>query len=154
MKWLAKKRKDNLAVDLLADRIANFILKTQSGFARNMNSATKQLSTTSTKWSLLIFLIAGTAFSIDVAVSSASKNQNTVTIKHLQPNVVIRADGSQSEIISKNEYEQLQKFDHFIDSLHRVKSPVYDSILKYRHGLLDSVKLLETLYRNQFSNQK
>lgn len=154
MKWLTKKRRESVAVDQLATRVANFILKIQSGFARNMSNTTKRLSTTSIKWSVLIFLLTGTTFSIYVALSSVSKKQNAITINHLRPSALINSNEPSTEIISKNEYEQLQKFDHFIDSLHNVKSPVYDRMLKFRHGLLDSVKFLESFYKNQFLNQK
>jgi hypothetical protein len=153
MKWFGKKGKRIEVSDRFAAKIANFILKLQENFASRMSKATKELSTTSLKWLILIFILAGTTISIYIAASAVSKKQNPIAIKHLHL-TVLQKQLDTGQIITKAEYGQLKKLERFVDSLHKIKSPAYDSILEFRPGLLDSVKLLHSFYQNQFSNQK
>jgi hypothetical protein len=153
MKWFGKKGKGMEVSDRFAVKIANLILKLQEIFACRMSKTTKELSTTSLKWMILIFMLSGTSFSIYIAASAFSKKQNPIAINHLHL-TVLQKQLDAGQIITKAEYRQLKKLERFMDSLHKIKSPAYDSILKFRPGLLDSVKLLHSFYQNQFSNQK
>jgi hypothetical protein len=55
----------------------------------------------------------------------------------------------------KNEFEKIEKFRAYIDSLATTNSgkSKYDSLLRSRLGLLDSLAIIENLYNSQSSNK-
>lgn len=56
-----------------------------------------------------------------------------------------------TSIVAKEEYEKIQRFRQYMDSLERSPSgkKLYNSILINRPGLLDSIILIENIYQSQ-----
>ncbi|MBS1655370.1 MAG: hypothetical protein JSU05_11030 [Bacteroidetes bacterium] len=161
-----KKREDgreNIEVkDKIASKISQLILKMQSRFANVMNKITKDMSASSMKWSLILFIVAGSALSIYCIVSAFLKRdkKQAVTIDRIHVPQYYDKNGDdllpQDFLISKKEYEELLAFQSYMDSLHQSKSGqrIYDSIMLCRPGLSDSINQLEKLYQQQLQNKK
>jgi len=52
-------------------------------------------------------------------------------------------------VVSPGLYRRLQEFKRFMDSLRQKADPAYDSIMRERPGLMDSVLWLEKIYSEQ-----
>ena len=82
----------------------------------------------------------------NITITSITKPTNAVPFeeKSIQLNVAN----------SKTEFEKIVRFRRYIDSLglSPTGKKLYDSILHYRPGLLDSITIVEQYYHSQFKN--
>lgn len=169
MRLFRKRDKKEIQVqpgkDRLAGSIAGWILKVQNGFAKFMNKRTEKISISGMKVMLIIFLLSGSGLSIYVIAKTVLKKGGPKIIKIYRistPQNVYKNSTpgfDRSLLISKDEYEEIQSFHSYMDSLHQSKSgkPIYDSILLNRPGMMDSIIMIEELYRTTHkknSNEK
>ena len=154
---LFKKRKgedkEHLLKDRLANRIAGFLLSAQSRFAVFMGLKTSSMST-KTKWlSLTVFCVAFGGLSIYAFVEVFEDNRKA--IKPSQVSVPKHYDGAGPKIkehpVSEKDIKRINRFKKYMDSLHLSLGGkrVYDSILKTRPGLMDSIHAIEKIYYSQ-----
>ena len=139
--------------DKVAKGVAGFFLSVQSRFAAFMSSKTNTLSIKAKWFWLGIYCVVFGGFSVYAFMGTFGENK-----KALEPSPVSFPkyyDQTAIEIkepyVSKKDIERISRFRQFIDSLRR--SPegkiVYDSILKTRPGLMDSVRAIEQIYYSQ-----
>jgi hypothetical protein len=62
---------------------------------------------------------------------------------------------NQKPSLSKEEFEKIQKFRSYLDSLIQSKpgKRIHDSIIAHRPGLIDSLSIVENLYQSQLLNR-
>jgi len=126
-------------------------------FAAMLTKKTQNWSVRKWKLFLIIFCVVSAGISgytiIDSLSGSKTAHDYTV-LPFLVPKYSTKPDGLQKlpgYIISEREYDRLRQFDHYMDSIGNTQSgkPTYDSIVKYRSGLLDSIRLIEQIYLSQ-----
>ena len=139
--------------DKVARGIADFFLSVQSGFADFMSSKTNRLSIKAKWFWLAVYCVAFSGFSIYVFIGTSGGNK-----KVLEPSPVSFPkyyDQTEIEIkephVSKKDIKRINVFRKHMDSLRL--SPAgkitYDSILKTRPGLMDSIRAIEQIYYSQ-----
>lgn len=151
-----KEERAQTGKDKLAKGIVALILKIQNGFARFMNKATKNMSASFLRWTLIIFTLTGSALSIYfIALAISKKKKEVIKIDRLRVPNYYDKNGepvmAPDLIIVPKEHEEMERFQNYMDSLHESKtgSKLYDSILFNRPGLMDSVRMLEEIYHSQ-----
>ncbi len=141
--------------DKVAKSIAGFIVKMNSGFAKYMNRCSAGLPSSTMKVILIVFLSIGTSLSFYFIVAALIKVEPSKSIKidriSLPRNVEINADEKiqQGVLITHQEFQELERFTNYMDSLQKSEDKSYDSILLNRPGLMDSVKVLKQIYEQQ-----
>lgn len=146
--------------DKVAKGVAKIILKMQSGFAKFMGQHTAKVSSFGLKVWLAVFFLSGSSLSIYFIFAAFSKKEQSKTIKIDRLSVPSYYNKNGDEpvqpdfFISKREYEEMLSFKNYMDSLHRSKGSIYDSIMLNRPGLMDSVNKLEQIYQQQVQNKK
>lgn len=145
MKFKGKEVSASVGKDKIAKGIAAFILKRQRSFARYMNKATAKLSSATMKVSLIVFLSFGTILSFYFIVEAFVKEAPGKNFKIQRisvPRNLYEGGGVQHGfVITKEEYDEMRRYT---DSLQR-----NDSLMSARPGLMDSVKVLESIYENK-----
>lgn len=154
-----KKKEKTSLQNGYQDRIANSIVITciclQQRWATFMQRHAEQLST---KWKaiiLSIFCLCTGGFSFFfIAKSLTSNNIVSFNVTQFKSTRLSKAGYKLSKpmvIITKEEYEKIEHFRDYIDSLAVSLSgkKLYDSILISRPGLIDSIVLLENIYQSQ-----
>ena len=140
----------------MAKGIAGFLLSMQNRFASFMNGKINNLSSRSKQIGLVLFCLLFGGFSIYAFVGAFRNTGNSgKAIKPDQVAVPKYYDRTASEnkepSVSENDIIRINRFSKYMDSLsHSVKGKaVYDSILKARPGLMDSIQVLEEIYYSQ-----
>ena len=154
-----KKKEKTSLQNIRQDRIANSIVITcislQQRWATFMQRHTEQLST---KWKAIILsvfcLCTGGLSFIFIAKSLTSNNIVSFNVTQFKsPRLSIGGDQlcKPLVIISEEEYRKIEHFKNYIDSLAGSPSgkKLYNSILISRPGLIDSIILLENIYKSQ-----
>lgn len=110
----------------------------------------------------IVILFCFTAFtcgcSIYVIVHSFSQSAtSTITITPITKPAAVEAKDEilkRNLPISKTEFEKIIRFRKYMDSLGRSPTgkKVYDSIVQFRPGLLDSLTIIENYYYSHFKN--
>lgn len=138
--------------DKIAKAIAGFLLSLQSRFALVIGTKTNKLSMKA-KWLwLFVFCLLFGGFSI-YAIMGPFRDRGK-TIKPAQISVPKYYDrtGVQIEpLISDRDIKRIYRFKKYMDSLRSSKEGkiVYDSILKARPELMDSIHTVEQIYYSQ-----
>ncbi len=157
--WRKNKTKtilsgSNPLQDKLATRIAGAVLKIQTLFSSFLSKITANLSARSLKIIVIFFSTGWFAVSV-YFIASAFVNdapRSTVQISHLKTPSIIKSRTkeklSSSNVITDEEYKEIQQFQKYMDSLRQCSKQNYDSILSGRPGLMDSIILLEQMYNH------
>lgn len=148
--------KENVAQERLANNIVSACIRLQQWWATFMQRYTERLSHNGKLIALSLFCLIAWSLNIYlIANSIMSRKASSFTVTPLIKSPYTDKSGDENtktfEIVSKAEYEKIQRFRHYMDSLARCPSgkKLYDSILIYRPGLMDSILLLETIYQSQ-----
>ena len=141
------------------DRIANSIVITciclQQRWAAFMQRNAERLSTKRKAIILSIFCLCTGGFSFFfIAKSLTSNNIVSFNVTQFKSSRLPKAGDELNKplvIITKEEYDKIERFRDYIDSL--AVSPsgkkIYNGILTGRPGLIDSIILLENIYQSQ-----
>lgn len=148
--------KENVAQERLANNIVSTCIRLQQRWANFMQRYTERLSHNGKLIALSLFcLIAGSLSVYLIANSIMSRKASSFTVTPLKKHPYTNKSGDENtkalEIVSKAEYEKVQRFRHYMDSLARSPSgkKLYDSILINRPGVMDSILFLENIYQSQ-----
>jgi hypothetical protein len=156
--WLIKKHKlktESPGKDKLAGYVANGFLKMQAAFTNKLNKPFQTMSTGKLKIVLLLFCLCCGSYSIYLVVSGiVGNNQKQVQITgQIQSPKYFDKSGNETisgdDYVDENTYRRIQLFKLYMDSLKTFNKKNFDSILQSRPGLMDSVKMLEAIYRSQ-----
>lgn len=154
-----KKQKavlENTAQDRIAKNVVGKLLRLQQRWAAFMERYTERLSV---KWKLIVlffFCLCSGGLSILFIARSLMNNQATsfhVTQGKMPQHIGKSGDEKNKAvtIVTKEEYNKIQHFRKYMDSLARSPSgkKLYDIILTDRPGLMDSIILIENIYQSQ-----
>lgn len=159
-----KKKKEKIIVennaqDKIAKNIVGNFLRLQQRWAALMQCHTERLSV---KWKVIVlFLFCLCSGGLSILFIARSFINNHATSFHVIQGKIPQHIGKSGDekikavtIVTKEEYDKIQHFRKYMDSLARSSSSkkVYDNILIDRPGLMDSIILLKNLY--QFQNKK
>ena len=161
--WLIKKlRQKELSTgnppvsDKVAEKIAFVVIEIQRKLSTGMNKIFSNTTTTNLKLMLIAFCLSGGGWSVYLVMNSAkkeSKNEEVFNInypivsKHLIPENH-RPNLSNNQINDAT-INSIMKFKSYMDSLKNKRSYLYDSIIRARPFLMDSVRELEKIYLSQ-----
>lgn len=142
------------------DRIAkNIVVKcigAQQRWAAYMQRYTERLPG---KWKVIVlsfFCLSAGGFNLLIITRSLLENDAiSFPVTHFKAGLYLAKSGDKKTkavaIVTKEEYEKIQHFRHYMDSLS--KNPAnkkrYDNILIDRPGLMDSLILIENIYQLQ-----
>ncbi|MEO7983262.1 MAG: hypothetical protein ABI688_04190 [Bacteroidota bacterium] len=142
--------------DRVAKNIVERCIRLQERWATYMQKQTERLSGNGKIIVLSLFcLVAGSLSIYLMAVSLMRYPAVSIKISHIKaPLYSARSfdhDTKSSIIITREEYQRIEYFRHYMDSLATSSygKLIYDSILKQRPGLLDSVAFIENIYQLQ-----
>ncbi len=157
---LFRKRKthssvtENVAQERLANSIVSACLRFQQRWADFMQHHTERLSRNSKFIVLSLFCLTAGSLSIYLIASSVTSHKaSSFTVIHLKkPPYAVKSGDENTKalvIVSEVEYEKVQRFRFYMDSLARSPSgkELYGSILSQRPGLMDSIFIIEELYK-------
>jgi hypothetical protein len=150
--------KERAAQERLANNIVSAGIRFQQRWADLMQHNTERLSRNGKLITLSLFCLITGSLSIYFIWSSVTSHKaSSITVIHLKkPPYALKSGDENTKalvIVSKAEYEKIQCFRFYIDSLARSPSgkQLYDSILSSRPGLMDSIFLIENIYQSQRS---
>lgn len=155
-KKISTPLKVNATQEEVAYRIVSVCIRFQKKSAALMQHYTEQLPRNGKLIMFFLFCIIGGSLSLYLIASSMMHGSaSSFTITHFKATPFAGKSGDEntkaSVIVTKAEYEKIQRFRLYMDSLARSPSGKknYDSILKYRPGLMDSVLFIENIYQSQ-----
>lgn len=147
---------ENADQEKLANRIVSACIRFQQRWADFMQHHTERLSRNGKLIILSLFCLTAGSLSIYfIASSMMSRKVPSFTVTRLKKSPLAGKSGDENTkallIVSKDEYEKIQRFRFYMDSLARSPSGkrLYDSILSQRPRLMDSILLIENIYRSQ-----
>jgi predicted PurR-regulated permease PerM len=163
MKFIFKKNNKNSPAEgydfreNLLKRFDEANLRLQYRCANWLERKTAHLSRKSWIVILFCFTVFTGGCSIYIMVNSFSANTTkSITITPIsKPTNVVPFENEtiqQNATITKAEFERIIRFREYMDSLGRSPTgkKLYDSIVQYRPGLLDSLAIVEHYYHSQF----
>ena len=127
----------------------------QGGWAKWMVKRTEKFSRRTWVVLLVLFVLSMSTYSTYLAVSAFTKkdgNSFTITpIKKPKHTTETGETDKEAAEVSEAEYGRIKRFRVYMDSLARSPSgkTLYDSINSHRPGLMDSLQLIEQLYRGK-----
>ncbi|MBG6061561.1 hypothetical protein IWX83_001347 [Flavobacterium sp. CG_9.1] len=165
MKFTIKKNSKNSPAEAdsfrssLLQRFDEANLRLQYKCANWLERKTAHLSRKSWIIILFYFTVFTGGCSIYLIVNSLSGNTTkSITVAPItKPTNVVPFKEKSIQLnvaISKTEFEKIVRFRRYMDSLGRSPTgkKLYDSILHYRPGILDSITIVEQYYHSQFKN--
>ena len=149
----------NAARERAANRIVTVCVHLLQRWADFMQRFTERLSRNGKLIILSLFCMTAGSLSLYLIVSSViSRKASSFNVSHLKiPSYVDKSGDENAKAvvtITKNEFEKIQRFRIYMDSLARSPSgrKVHDSILNQRPHLMDSIFFLLSIYQSQSKN--
>ena len=158
---LFKRRKDKPSLMYpVFQRLGAVIDKRQRQFANFLMLKSERLSRKHKFYSLAMFCILFGGGSLYVFLCSIDNEKDQIFIERMSfPKHVVNSDTSsyqkQLPVLSESKYRKIQRFKSYLDSLRMSLSGKikYDSIIRSRSGLMDSILLVEYIYQQQLKNK-
>lgn len=111
-----------------------------------LQQKTERLSTRRKKLLLFLFCACFAGMSICAIVSAFVSHPKPVAVKGHMPRIVHEKESPAQPFLSKKEYERIERFKQQIYALPK---PVFDSFMKARPKLMDSITQIEQYYQSQ-----
>jgi hypothetical protein len=148
---LKKNEKEHIhpLKDKLAKGIAAFLLSIQSRFAMVMSSRINSLSIKAKRLCLVAFCLGFGGFSIYAFIEAYRGNQKPMRPSQVSvPKYYDRTGVEIREPLTEGNIKRINQFKKYMDSLIDSENgqAIYDSILKSRPKLMDSILEVEKLY--------
>jgi hypothetical protein len=150
----------NLEHDKLAQTWVNRCIKLQHNASSFLQAKSEKLSLKAKRLVAIGFcLISFSSCVYQIVKSFYGNDKVNLSIAAIRvPEQVTQNENREiapSNEVSKNEFKKIKKFRAYIDSLARSNSGrrIYDSIHKYRPGLIDSLAIIENIYKSQSPNK-
>ena len=156
MKMKAEEPQEPKFQDRVAKGIAGFLLSVQNGFASFMNRAVNNLNRRSKQVCLAVFCLMFGGFSMYALFGAFRDSGNARSVIHsgavAVPKYYDQTDAEFKESpVSEKDIMRINRFKRYMNSLSQSDKgkPQFDSLLKARPGLIDSIKLIEEIYYSQ-----
>ena len=131
--------------NLAAEKIAGAGLRLQQQFAKVMNNLVAGIPKRKLKIVVVVFCVVGGGFSLYLVADALFGAQRKKSIQITPMKVPRYVDKTATEVrevegtVSDDMYRQIQRYKHYMDSMQ----------ITIRPGLLDSMKVLEQIYKTQ-----
>lgn len=149
-----KQVKHNLQEDKIALSIVNNCIRVQKHLSEFLQRRSEMLSLTCKTFVFIIFCLISVCSCLYLIIKNfefkISQSYSITPIrvpKQVAQNELQKRQPSVG--VTKKEFEKIQKFRFYMDSLARSKTGkrIHDSILINRPGLIDSITIIENLYQ-------
>jgi hypothetical protein len=155
-----RQHNQNLRADKIAEVWARKCISIQYKAASFLQTKSEKLSLNTKRIIVIAFSIISFSSCVYLVVKNFLDNQNiniAITTIEVPEQVVQNENNQVSPLtgVSKIGFEKVKKFRAYLDSLATSNSGrrVYDSIVKYRSGLIDSLVFIESFYKSHSSNK-
>lgn len=156
MKLFSKRKESNPEkLNPVSNRIHAGYKYLQTGWAKWMVKRTQKFSRRTWIVLLIVFVLSTSTYSIYLAVSAITEKDGIlITVTPIKkPRYTTETGETDNDVVevSESEYRRIKRFRVHMDSLGRSPSGniLYDSINSHRPGLMDSLQLIEQLYRRK-----
>ena len=146
----------NSAKDRMAKHFVAWWMRLQQRWATFMQKQTERLSGNGKRIVFSLFCLVAVSLSTYlIATSLMGYSSVSIKISSIKTPLYsarsVERDTKSLIIITRKEYQRIEHFRHYMDSLAACSSgkPMYDSILKQRSGLMDSLAFIEYIYQSQ-----
>jgi hypothetical protein len=146
---------DNAVQERLANAVVRKCIALQERWAYSMQRNLEKFSVTGKKYMVLLFCVLSGGYSIFLVAENilrATKKLPLVSVIKMPSHVLETGEPKKKYLfISPLEYRKIEGFKHYMDSLEKTKiaSKKYDSIVRQRPKLLDSIIQIEKIYKQQ-----
>ncbi|MFY0255304.1 hypothetical protein ACDQ55_15260 [Chitinophaga sp. 30R24] len=154
--WKLFKRKTPRIslIHVLFERGSNIMERKHRGLANVLNKKVARWSTSRIKIAMILFITIYVASIVYLLVDTFSTNTDNIQVDHIYvPKNVSLKDTQNRSLDEENKFirVRIKEFYLYMDSLKNDTNGkhIYDSIIHYRPGLLDSITYWESL-----NNQK
>jgi len=150
MKWLFNKRRSNAVMATAWQNLSLAVNRRAHKWADYLNGKAAKWDARKLKTVLVLLGVLWMAGSVFVAWQAIQSKQkayavNSITVpRHVEQHGIAINDTAVMQAVSRIEH-----FKHWLDSLHQRASPVYDSIVQVRPGLVDSILFIEQYYSSK-----
>ncbi len=148
--------KEKAAQEKIANRVVSMCIRFQEKWADLMQHYTERLPRKGKLIMFFLFCMVGGSLSLYLIAGSMMRGSGSpLTVTHFKAPPFACKSGDENIkadiIVTKIEYQKIQNFSLYMDSLARSPSgkKVYDSILIHRPGLMDSVLFIEKIFQSQ-----
>lgn len=155
-----KEQQSQYSFDKAADGIVKSCIHMQMKWAAYMQRKTARLSHKAKMYCLLLFCLLSVGCSLylilESLASTSKKNLGLAPINIPEHAAQSGEEDTRSiRLITKREFERIERFRHYLDSLGRSATgmKIRDSLLSLRPGLMDSIRVVERLYQLQTSKK-
>ena len=157
MKPFFKRKESNTETkpNVISKGIQTGYKRLQGGWANWMMKRTEKFSRRTWIVLLILFVLSISAYSVYLAASAITgKAEISITVTPIEKpryTTETRETDKEAVEVSKAEYRHIKRFRIYMDSLARSPSgkTLYDSLNSHRPGLMDSLQLIEQLYREK-----
>jgi len=157
MKLLLKRKesKEQSKPNVLSKGMQAGYKHLQGSWANWMMKSTEKFSRRTWVVLLILFVLSTSAYSVYLTASAITgKAEISITVTPIKkPRYTTETGKTDQETVevSEAEYRRIKRFRIYMDSLARSPSGkiLYDSISSHRPGLMDSLQLIEQLYRGK-----
>lgn len=157
MGFLLKRRKGKAATSKKSSSEGvnrTLYQRIQFGWASWMQRHTARMAPKKWRFILFLFIMLAGGYSVFLAVRSLlGKGATILLVTPIQKPGILKQGKAAMEkgAITEPEYRRIRQFRQYMDSLmgNAEGKKVYDSILYYRPGLMDSVRFIENFYQQQ-----
>jgi hypothetical protein len=128
-------------------------------FSDYLQGRSEHISLQSKRVGLFVFCLLFGCISICIIIKSIADRQSTISIHAITvPSNIDKSNNGlrqQQAIVSEKEFHRIELFKHYMDSLQKNLTGrcLFDSIMKARPHLIDSIRLLENMYQLQSSKK-
>lgn len=157
MRFLLRKKKEGKEVN--AGKVTGIkqmvFAHLQNRWATWMNRHTQTFSRNTWKLLLVLFVLTAGGYSIYLTIDAFfNANGKSISIIPIKKPAHINETGDAAATtpsITDAGYSHIKNFRLYMDSLARSPSGkiIYDSIIMYRPGLMDSIRMIEKYYQQQ-----
>ena len=136
------------------NRIISKWVRTKKRIAFYLQQKSELLSMRAKKLSLSLFCFLFGGISLYIIIQSAAVDQKVMPVQRISRPVepgnsenLLQADS----VITKMEYERIERFKNYLIQLQEdsASAKKFDSVMKVRPQLLDSIKMIERIYLSQ-----
>lgn len=147
MKWLFNRKRSNTVMVTAWQKVSNAINRRAHTWADWLNGKAAAWNVRKLKIVLVLLGVLWFVGSVFVAWHAIESKQKVYAVtsiivpRHIEQHDIATNDTAVMQAVTRIEH-----FKSWLDSLHQRGSPVYDSIVQARPGLMDSILFIEQYY--------
>lgn len=156
MKILFKRQIEQSSLPVVLKAIKNVVEVLHRRYADMLNAKAAKMKRNTLFRCFWIFCLTFSMLNVYCLIHSVNKTSSFLTDKISVPSHVLSNDTiPQMPLVDDKEFVSILSFQLFLDSLKHSPSgaKIYDSLVSHRYGLLDSLSVIENMFKDQFKKQ-